>query len=220
MRNVVFENGEYYHVYNRGIDKRDVFVDKYDFLRFLKSMKEFNTTLPIGSLHENHFKDLGVQLPSENGERLVEFVAYCLNPNHYHFILKQLVDSGISKFMQKIGTGYTNYFNEKNKRSGALFQGRFKAVLIDSNEYLLYLSAYVNKNNHIHHLGVELPSESREWMYSSELDYLGKRNGNMCKKEIILDQFNNTYEYEKFMNKVESYSKDRKNIDMQEYFLE
>jgi len=77
---------------------------------------------------------------------LVEIIVYCLNPNHYHIILRQVSEGGVSKFMLKLSSGYSSYFNKKNKRSGSLFQGRFKAVHIDSNEYLLYLSAYVNKN--------------------------------------------------------------------------
>ncbi len=87
----------------------------------------------------------------KNG-KLVDFIAYCINPNHYHFILRQLVDGGLSRFMQKFGGGYTQYYNKKNQRSGVLFQGTFKSIHINSNEYLLYLSAYVNLNNKVHQL--------------------------------------------------------------------
>jgi len=77
-------------------------------------------------------------------DKLVDVVCYCLNSNHYHMILKQKSNDGIKKFMHKLGTSYTMYFNKKLKRSGSLFQGKFKSIHIDSNEYLLYLSAYVN----------------------------------------------------------------------------
>ena len=86
---------------------------------------------------------MGVELPFS---ALVEIVAYCLNPNHYHLIVKQISEKGIERFMQKIGTGYTNYFNKRYERSGALFQGKFKSIHIDSNEYLLHLSVYVFEN--------------------------------------------------------------------------
>src|SRR3989344_6008505 len=119
MRKMAFLPGEYYHIYNRGVDKRNIFSDKKDLGRFFQSMKEFNTKNPIGSLYEN------------------SFVNYCLNPNHYHFLLTPLVEKGVEKFMQRLGTGYTMYFNERNKRSGSLFQGKFKSKHINSNEYLL-----------------------------------------------------------------------------------
>ena len=143
-RKVNLVQGEHYHVYNRGVDKRKIFSDKSDLIRFFQSMREFNTENPIGSLYENQFvkKKLG-----DSSSKLVQFVAYCLNPNHYHFILTPLVDKGIEKFMQRLGTGYTMYFNEKDKRSGSLFQGKFKSKHIHSNEYLLRVSAYVNLNN-------------------------------------------------------------------------
>ena len=150
MRNTKFENGEYYHIYNRGVDKRGVFMDVADIARFLQSMEEFNTIDPIGSIYENSFKNKTL---GGSTTKLVSIVAFCLVSNHYHLILKELTDKGIEKFMHKIGTGYTRYFNEKTKRSGSLFQGRYKSVWVDSNEYLLYLSVYVNLNDKIHSLG-------------------------------------------------------------------
>ncbi len=215
MRKTVFANGEYYHIYNRGVDKREVFLNENDYLRFLRSMKEFNREDTIGSLYEKYLREkkvnessgsstpiMGVELPlSEIVPGLVEIVCYCLNQNHYHFILKQLQDKGIEKFMQKLDTGYTNYFNKKYKRSGALFQGKYKSIHVDSNEYLLYLSAYVNKNNFIYGY-LERKSDSHSgsrtstnWSYSSYLDYIGKRNGKLCNQVSILSQFRNREDY-------------------------
>src|SRR3989338_3002128 len=127
-RKVNFVKGEYYHIYNRGVDKRDIFTDKNDLQRFLQSMKEFNVKNPIGSLYENQFVKDKLGSPSP---KLVRFVAFCLNPNHYHFILTPLVEKGIEKFMQRLGGGYTLYFNEKYELSGSLFQGRFKSSHIN-----------------------------------------------------------------------------------------
>lgn len=106
-----------------------------------------------------------------SGSKLVNIVVYCLNPNHYHSILKQKQGNGIANFMHKLSTSYTNYFNCKHKRSGSLSQGRFKSVHIDSNEYLLYLNAYVNGNNFIHKHNKNIES----WPYCSYLDYIGKK---------------------------------------------
>ena len=185
MRKTLFTNGGHYHIYNRGIEKRDIFLDKWDFDRFLKSMDEFNTVDPICSIYENSFIK---ERPTK--KKLVDFIAYCLNPNHFHFILKQTVEMGIEKFMQRIGTGYTKYFNNKYKRNGALFQSTYKAIYIDSNEYLLHLSTYINLNNRAHKLG-SLASKS-SWE-----EYARGKEG-LCKKDIILKQFNNLKEYTNF----------------------
>ncbi len=130
MRKVIFTNKEYYHIYNRGVDKRVIFENKYDYVRFIESMFEFNIDKSIGSLYKKRLKNKNDSISNlqKNCEKLVEIIAYCLNHNHYHLLLKQVADGGISKFMHKIGTGYTNYFNEKKDRSGSLFQGSFKAV--------------------------------------------------------------------------------------------
>ncbi|MDR3558802.1 MAG: transposase, partial [Candidatus Pacebacteria bacterium] len=145
---------------------------------------------------------------------LVDIIAYCLNPNHYHFILKQNKDKGIEKFMQKLSTSHTMYFNKKYQRSGALFQGRYKSIHIDSNEYLLYLSCYVNANHFIHGY-----NSVEDWPYCSYPDYLGKRNGKLCGKEMILGQFDNDFsQYEKYLNDNALHFKEKK--EMEKYILE
>lgn len=212
--------GEYYHIYNRGVDKRVIFEDEYDFGRFLVSMVDFNSVRPIGSIYENSFRkkhQLG-SLASKLGKikkdkgPLVEYIAYCLNPNHFHLILKQVSDRGIEKLMHRLGTGYTKYFNEKNKRSGSLFQGTFKAVHIESNEQMLYLSAYVNLNNRVHKIA------DRDCR-SSWAEYRGGNVGGICNTEIILGQ----------IKKIESYRKEAEGLvrnirekreDMKEMILE
>jgi putative transposase len=193
MRKIDFVIGEYYHIYNRGVDKRDVFLDENDYSRFLVSMREFNQVNPIGSIFEKKEKgsstSLEVELP-----KLVEVVCYCLNPNHPHLILKQLEYKGIEKFMHRLDTGYTKYFNRKNNRSGALFQGRYKAIYIDSNEYLLYLSAYVNCNSEVHKI-----ANAENYKWCSFPDYIGKRDIKICEKNIILGQFGNFEEYKNML---------------------
>lgn len=191
MRKTIFANGEYYHIYNRGVDKRTVFSDQRDVNRLIQSLLEFNTIKPIGSIYENSFRK---KPPEDLSSKLVEFVAYCLNPNHYHFILKQLTDDGIKKFMHRLGGGYTMYFNKRYNRSGVLFQGRFKAVHIDTNEYLLHLSAYVNLNDSVHQLG----GSTSKLVDSSWDEYMNKSKKKICNKNIILKQFRNIKEYKRF----------------------
>lgn len=187
MRKVKLVIGEFYHIYNRGTDKRTIFVDQYDFERFLESMKEFNSIKPLGSLYENSFRD---QLRSRE-PKLVNIVAYCLNPNHFHLILEQCKEVGLSNFLQKLCGGYANYFNAKYKRSGTLLQGRFKSVHINSNNYLLHLSAYVNLNNQVHKI------KGRNFR-SSWNEYAQENQNHICKSDIVLSQFKNRKEYQGF----------------------
>lgn len=212
FRKTQFVNNEYYHVFNRGVDKRELFAEYYDLQRFFQSINEFNTVEPIGSIFENSFRkdSLGRKTP-----KLVNFVCYCINPNHYHFILEQIVDKGIEKFMQKLGTGYTNYFNKKYDRTGSLFQGKFKSVHINSNEYLLHLSAYVNLNDKVHQLGSKTP----KWFFKSSWEeYMSNDTNGFCVKDIILKQFNNANEYKKFAE--ESLVSIREKKEMEKLLLE
>ena len=187
MRNLKFTTGEYYHVFNRGSNKREIFLEKYDLERFFLSMQEFNSENPIGSIYEHSFN----KKKSNRDSELVEFICYCLNPNHYHFLVKQATDDGIAKFMHRLGTGYTKYFNQKYENSGSLFQGTYKAKHVNNNEYLLHLSAYINLNPEAHQLG-SLASKS-SWG-----EYLNSKNEGFCNTEIILSQFKNISEYKKF----------------------
>lgn len=217
MRKFEFANNEYYHIFNRGNNKRDIFTNDKDFARFFQSMVEFNAIEPIGSIFENFFRKslLGHSMSKDDkGEKLVDFICYCLNQNHYHFILKQLAEKGIEKFMQRLGNGYTKYFNNKHDCSGSLFQGRYKAVHINSNEYLLHLSVYVNLNGGVHQLG---HSMSKLMSKSSLDEYVLGRTG-FCKKDIILSQFESVVEYKKFMEETLRSIRERK--DMEEFLLE
>jgi len=194
MRNIKFANKEYYHVYNRGTDKRDIFLDKEDIWRFLQCLKQLNSTEIIGSFHSDSYKQRS-KLRSL-APKLVNIVAYCLNQNHFHLILEQIENDGIPKFMHRVSTSYTNYFNEKNKRSGSLFQGTYKAKHASSNEYLLHLGVYVNLNNMVHE------GMNKDWMkllpFSSFNEYLNNSTDGVCQKEIILGQFKNSKEFSEY----------------------
>ena len=142
MREIKPAEKEFYHLYNRGVDKRKIFLEQRDLERFLAGMDQFNTLKSIGSLGRGH------SVSTE--PKLVKLIAYCLNQNHFHLILEQVANKGIERFMHKLGMGYAKYFNTKYKRSGALFQGKYQVRHVDSNEYLLHLSAYINLNDKAH----------------------------------------------------------------------
>lgn len=209
MRKLRFINGEYFHIFNRGVDKRDIFMNQDDLSRFFQSMSEFNTLVPIGSIYAASFHKNNQPLRNlvSKSEELVDFICYCLCQNHYHFILKQLTDRGIEKFMHRLGLGYTNYFNKKYKRSGSLFQGTFKANHINSNKYLLYASSYVNLNYKVHQLTSNLFSSS--WEDYIDLDGREK----FCNTDIVLNQFANKSEYKSFAEESIMVSRRRKDLE-------
>ena len=121
----------------------------------------------------------------EQVEKVVNVVAYILLPNHFHLLLKQLAKNGISCIMHKLDTSYTNFFNKKYGRSGALFEGPFKRIHIESNDYILWLSGYINGNAEIHGI-----AEAEKYQWSSYGDFLGvKKDELITNREIILRQF-------------------------------
>jgi len=193
MRETEIAKGEYYHIYNRGVDHRSIIQDAYDTNRFIQSLIEFNVEEPIGSIYENSFKTKKLQVKNNKNKKLVDIVCYCLNPNHFHFLLMPHSDDGIAKFMHRLSMGYARYFNQKYHRSGALFQGKFKAKHVSNNDYLLHLSAYVNLNNRVHQLGHRVTKLVRtSWPY-----YTGERNNDLILSgtDIVTDQFKNHKEY-------------------------
>ena len=136
---------EFYHVYNRGTEKRTIFTSKKEYERFIALLYVSNSNTPI-HLSNHQGSTLPELLEIARGEPLVDIVAYCLMPNHFHLLLRQHLDGGISSFMQKLSTGYTMYFNLLHDRSGALFQGKFKSSRASDDNYLKYLTAYNHLN--------------------------------------------------------------------------
>lgn len=201
MRKQAIVTGEYYHIYNRGVDKRDIFTDKKDVERFIESILEFNQIELITSLANlRKSNQIVPKMLSENP--LVSIVVYCLNPNHFHFVLKQLIDGGIAKFMQKLQGGYTYYFNIKNSRTGALFQGTFKSNHIGSGDYFNKIVGYINKNYQIHNI----PKNKMSRVVASDYEY---ENNNFKLVSIpegrdILSIFNGEKNFKKHCDEIVS----------------
>lgn len=146
-RKIPFIVGEYYHIYNRGVDKRTIFMDEHDYRRFRVLLYLCNGNNPL-----NMQDLLNKGLPFieffsiDRGEQLVDIGAYCLMPNHFHILVKECIEGGISKFMEKLATSYVMYFNTKGGRRGSLFEGSFKAKHIDSEPYLNWIFSYIHTN--------------------------------------------------------------------------
>lgn len=195
-----FITDEIYHIYGRGVEKRVVFMDNKDYYRAIHDLYEFNDMRPAQAAY-HHIQSSEVRLQKIEGrerELLVEILCFCLMPNHYHLMLRQKRDGGITEFMRKLGTGYTNYFNIKYNRVGHLFQGKFQAVHIEKQAHLLYLPHYI----HLNPLDLYMPEwrdrkirnvtkalkflESYRW--SSYLDMIGKKNFSSVSQREFLAQ--------------------------------
>lgn len=221
MREVAFADNEHYHIFNRGVDKRTIFEDEDDHYRFLHGLYEFNDknlTAPfiqrIGKrLPTATYKTLREKISKEKNvkrEKLVDILSFCLMPNHYHLILKQLQENGISKFMHKLGTGYTNFFNLKNERKGSLFQGPFKAVYVKDDTQMMHLSRYIQVLNPgelaepkiregIIRSADGLQDFLKNYKWSSYSDYIGEDNyPSLINKELLSGYFGSAAAFEKF----------------------
>ena len=143
-RNIKLSPNEYYHIYNRGVDKRKIFSGEKDYERFLALLYLGNSNIAVDlKLQGRTLKEV---LNITREKTLVDICAYCLMPNHIHLLIHEKEENGISRFMQKITTAYTMYFNKKNDRTGSLFQGKFKATHADHDNYLKYLISYIHLN--------------------------------------------------------------------------
>lgn len=215
MSKTIFATDHVYHIYNRGIEKRDVFLNNKDYYRFIHDLYEFNDKKPVINTNFYFNQNLNYRGPTpivRKRDLLVDILCFCLMPNHFHLLLRQRIEGGISLFMQKLGGGYTTYFNKKYDRSGVLFQGRHKAVYVDNESYFTHLSRYI----HLNPVDLIEPGwkekgiqnwekvnqflESYKW--SSYQDYIGKKNvPSLLDKNDIIQTFNNhADDYKKFVN--------------------
>lgn len=180
IRKVSFVEGGYYHIYNRGNDKRTIFHDKKDYQYFISLLFVANSENSFNVVRMKRNKNSNV-FDNTVENKIVSIGSYVLMPNHFHILITQKVDGGISKFMQKICTGYAMYYNKKYKRTGSLFEGKFKSQYLDTDRYLKYIFSYIHlnpiklidktwKEKGIKNLGKSL-SFLRDYKYSSFIDY-------------------------------------------------
>lgn len=202
-RKIPLVTNQIYHVLNRGIASKPVFLAKKDYQRTLKIIWYYQNQNP--PLSYSHFLRLPVKQKSEILERLknkekflVEIIAFSLLPNHFHFLLKQTQENGVSIFMSNLTNSYTRYFNTKNKRTGPLFQGKFKAIMVETDEQLLHLSRYIHLNPYTSYV-VKTFKDLEDYPYSSLPEYLGRSRANFFQKEIVLNQFKNVNSYKRFV---------------------
>ncbi|HUY62501.1 MAG TPA: transposase [Candidatus Paceibacterota bacterium] len=142
-RSIQIAPEEFYHLYNRGVEKRKIFLRNADYDRFLALLYLANQDEPADLKYQGHSLR---EVQRVRGTQLVDIIAYCLMPNHFHILARERTEGGIARFMQKVTTGYTMYFNKRNERSGALFGGTYKAKHVSEDRYFRYLVAYIHLN--------------------------------------------------------------------------
>ncbi len=211
MKKPQFADNQIYHIYNRGVEKRKIFLDDKDYFRFIHDLFEFNDANPALNVFyyfdpKNMVQPHYFRKEKKPRKLLVEIMAFVLMANHFHLLLRQKRENGIIKFMQKLG-GYTMYFNQKYERVGPLFQGRFKAILIKDQAHLIHLPYYIHLNplellfpDWPNHQG--LPSIAIDFLekykWSSWPDYIGiKKFPSVTSRDFLLDIFGGSEKYKK-----------------------
>lgn len=217
MRKEPFAIGDYVHVYNRGNRKQEIVRGEKDKWHFLQMLYYFNTrTTP-----ENPFRSLKELLKSDFNSRLVwpaagwgrrqpivKILAFVLMKNHFHLLLKEIMEGGVTLFMRRLGTGMTNRFNKKYNETGRLFQSAYKARRVSSDLYFQYLSVYIQVKNsfELYSGGIEKAKRefdkafnwAAQYPYCSLGDYVGNRNSPIIDKDLLGDLFPQQGEYKKF----------------------
>jgi putative transposase len=174
--------GQYYHVYNRGVDHQPIFVSDENYHFLLKRIKEY---LPFYA---------------------IQIVAYCLIPNHYHFLVHVVEDGALSSFFQRLFNSYTQAFNLQQGRKGTLFEGRAKSKLVGETSYVYALTRYI----HLNPVTAQLVHDPSEWPYSDYLDWTGKRQGKLFADEFRAMFFSSSEEYRQFVLSDIPYAMERK----------
>lgn len=212
---------EIYHIFNRGVEKRNIFMRRNDYLRFIISLFVFNDKQPVNIFDEysrlkNKLDTLDLIQRIRKRKQLVEILAFCLMPNHFHLLLQPLLDNGIALFMQKLSAGYTGYFNKKYERVGSLFQGTYKMKQVKDQRYGFF---YVHSNPielvepNWREEGVKNFKEVIDFLenykWSSYVNYLGKDNfPAVINKKFFEEIFDGVKDIEQFMKNgmIEDYN--------------
>ncbi len=205
MRKFKFKEGSYYHVCNRSNDKGTIFMDSRDYARFLFYILFYQAAVPfhnLGRYISHYVKHSMFNIPEttidEMGrKKIVGLSGFVIMPNHFHLLLQEGGNNGASQYLQRAQNGYAKYFNAKYAKRGHLFQGAFRAIPVDNDEQLKYLSAYIHRNPH--ELG-KWKNKEISYPWSSYQDCVGKnRWGELLKPNIFLDQFSSPAQYRDFV---------------------
>lgn len=208
-------NNLYYHVFNRGVNRQPIFSDRIDYIRITNLARYYKIENPpirfskFLILSNDQRKTIWNKQIFEKS--LVDIISYCFIPNHFHFLLRQNEENGISKFMSDFQNSYVRYFNTRTQRIGPLFQGQFKAVRVESDEQLLHLSRYIHLNPYSSAI-IKSDENLEDYEWSSYPEYLGQGKFDFCKKDIILNNFKNIESYKEYVLNNAEYQKELNRI--------
>lgn len=206
--------GQFYHIFNRGVEKRPTFTNAREYNHFLETISYYRAVTPpirlsrFLTLRKNDREYLLTDL--SKSPKLIFIHCYVFMPNHFHLLLSQIVENGISIFMKRVSDSYTRYFNTKNERVGPLFQGQFKAVRIESAEQLLHVSRYIHLNPYTSYI-VRTLDEMLNYPWSSLREYRGGGR-EVCHIKEILDYFKTYEAYEEFLKNQADYQRKLEDI--------
>lgn len=202
--------GQVYHVFNRGINKQPVFFTPKNYKRATETIKYYLIQRP--PIRYSKFRELPDIRRNElmdsikNQKRGVEIIGYVFMPNHFHFILKQVSDGGIKDFIRNFQISYTKYLNTLNNRTGPIFQGQFKAILIEDDDQLHHIVRYIHLNPYTSFLLKDV-DELKNYQWSSFREYLGAVKNGFCTKENILSNYPSSDDYWKFISNHAEYQR-------------
>ena len=220
-RKIPLANGEYYHIFNRGVNKIPIFNNASDYKRVTLATRYYSsahTPMRLSRfLKLSNEERASYWLKIKNLPKLISIISYCIMPNHFHFLLKQKLDRGISKFIKYLQASYALYFNTKYERIGPLLQGQFKAGRIEDDEQLLHVSRYIHLNPYTSYLLKDI-KELEVYPWSSFLNYLGKSEHKICSTDEVLSFFKDKQKYKEFVFNQADYQ--RKLEDIKHLVLE
>lgn len=193
-RDVPLVNGEIYHLFNRGNEKHDIFIQPRDYRRFKRTLYYYQFQGPKPKFSNFGLFNLQFFNPTPEN-RLVKVFCYCLMPNHFHLLVQQLKDNGISTFLSQISNSHTKYINTKYNRVGSLLQGTFKSVLVENDEQFTHISRYIHINPKVAGLVERLD----QYPWSSYEEYMHSK-GSICSTEEILNYFGSAEKYKQFLD--------------------
>lgn len=210
-RSTPLVNEQIYHVFNRGINHQPTFLDKLEYKRVKLTIDFYQysnlpTKLSRFLTFSNNDRVKILDKLRKKNDKLIKILAFCLMPNHFHFILKQAKDNGISKFLANLQNSYTRYFNTKRERDGALFLDQFKAVLVRTDEQLIHLSRYIHLNPYTSYVVKDL-ANLLKYPWSSLPEYLENKSV-ICELETILSLFKNSEDYRNFVQDQADYQRE------------
>ena len=217
LRKTVLATGETYHVFNRGVNHQPIFIDKRDypraleissFYRFAKPRLRFSFYNRLPTEEKlNFWKEL-----EEENQKIVTLFCFCFMPNHFHLLLRQEKENGISKFLANFQNSYTKYINTRHERSGHLFQGQFKAVRIENDSQFLHTSRYIHLNPYTSYI-VRTVDQLEKYPWSSLPQYTSSNQNGICDIKDLLSNFSTSKQYLQFILDQKDYQRRLKDIE-------